>query len=159
MNENPSRLKSGPFDRLYSAAKNDLQKIKEKQTLNESQLALLKEQAAALEKKVTTQPQKDEPFEADSDLLSAAPNFGYGAEIIGKTVLEASDYCNRLTGRYSDASVKELVNLILGRTEMVKAEILKIVLSEKSSQEKHEEMDRQFEEAKDYFESVMYQIK
>ena len=54
----------------------------------------------------------------------------YGAEVIGKIVVSAAKYCNSLTSCPENGNdVKELVNLILGRTEIAKAEILNIVLS------------------------------
>lgn len=81
----------------------------------------------------------------------------YGAAVIGRLVIEAAKYCNRLTAGEQSGEVKELVNLILGRTEVAKAEILKIVTSDKPSEQKSEETDRCFEQAADYFKSVMAQ--
>ena len=52
---------------------------------------------------------------------------------------------------------KELLNLILGRTEVAKAEILKTVSSDIAFDEKKAKIDAEYESAKDYFESVIRQ--
>ena len=47
----------------------------------------------------------------------------YGAKVIGQIVVSAAEYSNKLTIG-SNSSQKELVNLILGKTEVAKSEIL-----------------------------------
>lgn len=86
-----------------------------------------------------------------------SPEVDYGAEIIGKTVVEAAKHCNALTAEGEAETAKELVNLILGRTEVAKAEILKIVSSEDSLEDKKQKIDGQYKTAAEYFESVMAQ--
>lgn len=88
---------------------------------------------------------------------SVPKEMDYGAEVIGKVVVEAAKCCNRLTSGEPSQAVKELVNLILGKTEVTKADILKIVSSDTSPEAKMQEIDRCFTEAADYFESVMAQ--
>lgn len=88
---------------------------------------------------------------------SVTPEIDYGAEIIGKTVVEATKYCNKITADETDESAKELVNLILGRTEVAKSEILKIVSSEGEFESKKNIIDAQYESAVDYFASVLAQ--
>lgn len=81
----------------------------------------------------------------------------YGASVIGKTVVEAAKCCNELTNESAGDIAKELVNLILGRTEVAKAEILRIVSSNIEMDEKTQQIDAQFDQAIDYFNSVMAQ--
>ncbi len=83
----------------------------------------------------------------------------YGASVIGKTVVEAARCCNSLTGNSVDQNVKERVNLILGRTEVTKAEILKWISSDLSYEEKCQRIDEEFLSAQDYFASMMAQTE
>ena len=80
----------------------------------------------------------------------------YGASIIGKIVLSSTTYCNELTLTMG-ASAKELINLILGRTEVAKAEILKITSSNASIEDKKAMIDSEAFSAEDYFKSIMAQ--
>lgn len=81
----------------------------------------------------------------------------YGSAVIGKIVVEAAKYCNALTSSVSNGDVKELINLILGRTEVAKSEILKIINSSSDFSEKKELIDTQLLLAEDYFKSVAAQ--
>ena len=81
----------------------------------------------------------------------------YGAEIIGKIVVKSATYCTDLSAREQSAETKELINLILGRTEIAKAEILKIVSQNITLEEKKEQIDREHADALDYFLSVLAQ--
>lgn len=88
---------------------------------------------------------------------SAADDFDYGAEIIGKIVVEAARLSNKLTGVDACENAKELVNLILGRTEVAKSEILSIVSSNADYETKQKAIDGQYDMAIEYFKSVMAQ--
>ena len=123
------------------------------------EFARLRAWAEETERKLNNRSSEDDVISVTENITSGSPSFGYGTRMIGRTVLEAARYCNRLTGDGSNPSAKELVNLILGKTEVVKAEMLHIILSQKSVDQKKAEIDAQFEQAKDYFESVMRQIK
>ena len=79
-----------------------------------------------------------------------------GAEIIGKIVMKSTEYCNLLTVD-GNQQAKELVNLILGRTEVAKAEILKIVNMNTDNTTKLNAMKNEEIDAEDYFKSVMAQ--
>ena len=54
-------------------------------------------------------------------------------------------------------NLKELLNLILGRTEVAKSEILNIASSEVSLENKMQMMDAARDEAIEYFKSIMEQ--
>ena len=82
-----------------------------------------------------------------------------GATIIGKIIVTATQYCNEITNKNTE-NAKELINLILGRTEVAKAEILKIVENKELDTElaKSLAVDEQ-NSAEDYFKSVIAQIE
>ena len=84
--------------------------------------------------------------------------FEYAASIIGKTVVEATKTCNELTAISDEGDTKELVNLVLGRTEVLKAEILKILKSDNDFEQKKDLMQKEQESAYDYFNSIKAQI-
>ena len=81
----------------------------------------------------------------------------YAARIIGKIVISAAKYCSKLGSMQDKPDAKELINLILGRTEVAKAEILKIVSSQNSIEVKNELMNKELSNAEDYFQSVFAQ--
>ncbi len=85
------------------------------------------------------------------------PDMEYGALVIGKIVVAAAEYSNKLTIG-GDESKKELVNLILGKTEVAKSEILTIVESEDSFDVKCAKIDQILAVSKEYFQSVIAQI-
>lgn len=87
-----------------------------------------------------------------------SPEVDYGATVIGKTVVEAAKHCNSITALGGPELAKELVNLILGKTEVTKSEILSIVSSDDSLETKKQKIDEQYENAADYFESVTAQL-
>lgn len=79
-----------------------------------------------------------------------------GSQTIGDIIIKATGYINRLD-ESGYPNKKELVNLILGRTEIAKAEILNIVSSGVSFDSKKELMNTQFNEALEYFKSILEQ--
>ena len=90
--------------------------------------------------------------------VSVSKEADYGASVIGKIVVKSTDYCNRLTANRDSSDNKELVNLILGRTEIAKAEILKAVNSDIPFENKIKLIDECKQNAEDYFLSVMAQF-
>ncbi len=80
----------------------------------------------------------------------------YGAEIIGKIVVAAAQNSNTLTAG-GETKYRELVNLILGKTEVAKADILSAVNSETTFEIKKNIIDDVYESTLEYFESVMAQ--
>ena len=79
-----------------------------------------------------------------------------GAAMIGKLVVKAAEFSNRLTVG-GETKYRELVNLILGRAEVAKARIYEIAVSAGELSERAALMERCCAEAEDYFESVMSQ--
>ena len=80
-----------------------------------------------------------------------------GAKIIGKAVVEATKICNQITEIGGEES-KELVNLVLSRCEVLKAEILAICCCEVSLEQKLSMMETEQIAAYDYFNSILAQI-
>ncbi len=91
----------------------------------------------------------------DTDLQ---PEVEYGAKIIGEIVVCATTHSNKLA-LGGDEAHRELVNLILGKTEVAKSEILGIVSSEDGLEVKCARIDTVLAEAKEYFEGVMAQLE
>ncbi len=91
------------------------------------------------------------------NLISSFPDsLSFAAKTIGEIVVDATIKCNSLT---SDGNVnnRELVNLILGRTEVAKAEILKITALELTEEDKNSQISDEKANALDYFLSVLAQ--
>lgn len=86
------------------------------------------------------------------------PETEFGARTIGRIVVLAAKHCNAITSIGENKENKELVNLILGRTEVAKAEILKIVSLECEFEVKREMILREETATEDYFMSVRAQI-
>lgn len=81
----------------------------------------------------------------------------YGSEIIGKIVLKATELNGEL-GLKSSPDSLTLINLILGKTEISKSEILTIISDDCSFETKKSKIDTVKNQAFEYFESVMAQI-
>ncbi len=92
-----------------------------------------------------------------SEVVSLAEDMSCGASVIGKIVVSAAMYCNRIASQGNGDNIKELVNLILGRTEVAKANVLSIVSSDNSLEEKKELIEKEKIYAEDYFCSVLGQ--
>ncbi len=144
------------FDRVAEA---DLQisHLKKEVENRNNEIDALKKEIERLNAKLNA----TEPLKAlESKVVKRAdvsPEVDYGAAVIGKTVVEAAKCCNTVTANGEPELAKELVNLILGRTEVAKAEILGIVSSEDSFDNKKQKIDTQYENAADYFASVTAQ--
>ena len=144
------------FDRLNGAEK-EIQRLKKELIERDGQInELKKENERLLSKLNATEPLKTLEAKVVKQ-AGVTPEVEYGASAIGKIVIEAAKACNRLTADGKADGAKELINLILGRTEVAKSEILSIVSSEYAFELKKEKIDAQFENAADYFCSVMAQ--
>ena len=125
----------------------------------ENEIIALKNEKERLEAMLNaTPPLKALEAKVEKQAL-VSPEIEYGAAVIGKIVVEAAKYINRVTSRGEQEYTKELINLILGRTEVAKSEILSIVSSDAGTDEKKRGADVQLEQAKDYFESIIAQVQ
>ncbi len=82
----------------------------------------------------------------------------YGAEIIGKIVLEGTKINNLFAEKQNDLSL-DVINLILGKTEVCKAKIYDICHSSIEDQKRKEMLDSLYTECMDYFASLSGQIQ
>lgn len=83
----------------------------------------------------------------------------YGAKVIGRIVVNAAKYCNSLTQSVGNNITKEQINLILGRTEVAKSEILKTISLDCSFEEKKNIIEKSEQDVYDYFKSIMAQTE
>ena len=151
------KLSEDLFNRL-DAAQLALKEAKQENENLKKEIEILKTENEALKKaQLQSEPLKqlEEKVKKQANISEDAE---YGSQIIGKIVITAATYCNKLTSVSENTDVKELVNLILGRTEIAKAEILKIVSSDAEFSQKAELIDTVKNSAEDYFNSVMAQL-
>lgn len=151
------KLSEDLFNRLDASqialdeAKKENRQLKEKIETLEKEIEDLKKAEVQSEplKQLEEKMKKQADFPLDTE---------YASQTIGKIVISAATYCNKLTAISESNDAKELINLILGRTEIAKAEILKIVSENTDFLLKKELIDAQKNSAEDYFNSVMAQI-
>lgn len=122
-----------------------------------------------LEKKISAQAAKpapeaikpDTPLKKLEDKVTGAsklnPDVEYASEAIGKLVLESAIGSNTLTAG-GNTEHRELVNLLLGKTEVAKAEILGVLSEDIGIDGKKAKIDTLRDEALDYFASVLAQV-
>ena len=129
--------------------------LKEKIQFLTEQLANKKEEAVIkAEEAVVTDEVVTETVEREAVELS--PEIQYGSKIIGEIVMSAT-YHSNLLGTAGKDNLKELLNLILGRTEVAKSQILNIVSSDVSIENKMQMIDAERDDAIEYFKSIMEQ--
>ncbi len=80
----------------------------------------------------------------------------YGAVIIGKITVESAKCCDVIT-KNGGSNIKELLSLVMGKSELAKAEILNIAMSDDDDTAKKEKIDAELLETTDYFKSVSKQ--
>lgn len=102
---------------------------------------------------IVTIEDKEEIAEEKIDIepIRFSDEIEYGSKIIGKIVVESA----KATEQVSENA--ELKNLILFKTESIKAEILNICNSEISIEDKKSMIDFQLQEAIDYYRSIIAQ--
>lgn len=136
----------------------ELDKLKKQVKAYSNEIKALKSELSAKEGNAS---QSTEPMRRleEKVLTTAAlkPDVEYGSEVIGKIVISAADYSNRLTPGGDDSN-KELINLILGKTELAKSEILSVTQSDDDFETKRLKIDQIAKVTNDYFESVAAQI-
>ena len=147
-------------DQLFS----ELESVKEEiEELKKENNRLLKQLEQSNEKTeiIDKEAEKNEPIKTLENKIINRPKISneteYGGRIIGKVVVSATQFCQELSISNEKEDSKELVNLILGRTEVAKAEILKIVSSDQTFDVKKGLIDDEYVATIDYFHSVMAQ--
>lgn len=142
-----------------------LQKISEL----EEKLAQKQAEGFIVDTMISEQPQEEETNEdklfeeeikdekSESEEISLDSAMEYGAKIIGNIIVESAKYTDMITAKPCE-NTKDLINLIMGKSEICKSEILTIALGELDYQTKCGLMDSQLTDAIDYFKSVLAQI-
>ncbi len=94
----------------------------------------------------------------DNDLkeITLSDDLQYAADAISELVIESAKYSNELTAG-GETRYKELVNLILGKTEVSKAEILSFAQDRTPFDIKKAQIDVTKKATLDYYKSVMAQ--
>lgn len=140
---------------------------KAKQELNElkRQLKAYGDEIVALKSELTVR--EEEPAEVTEPMhrleekvinnATLKPDMEYASKVIGDIVISAAEYSNRLSSGNDDRN-KELINLIFGKTEVAKAEILTAVESDDTLEIKQAKIDLTAKLTLEYFESVIAQI-
>lgn len=147
----------GDLERLkcdFEELKKENIKLKEKlnalQSNDNTEASLKETEADNIEKS------KSESTETEnSDFFT--PLAEYSAAVIGKAVIEAARLCGKLSADKASNTAREQINLILGRCEVAKSEILEILSSDKGDELKRTLIDDEFTSTSNYFAGVMAQ--
>ena len=145
------------FEKLDDATANN-NELQKKLALQESEIKRLS--ASVLEKTaeiVQIKTEKEEILVQPENEIKLSDEMEYAAKIIGEAVIEVTKTCNYITEKGGD-NTKELVNLALGRNEVLKTEIFKILGLAVSFDEKQELIQKEKQEAFDYFNSIKAQM-
>lgn len=134
-----------------------------------SEIELYKAKISELESRIESLENvssQESTFESVVEMTSETPKlkesielsdeFNFASDIIGDIVIKAARYINLLT-ESTNENKKELINLILGRTEIAKAEILNALSSEVTFLAKKDLINTQYDETIEYFKSIIEQ--
>ena len=138
-------------------AKAQIELLKAELKKNTEILEKIKSEAVQKKKeKNSSEPLKQLEKKIQRNAFSLDRHWQFASETIGKIVIESARYCNMLTAD-GETKYKELVNLILGRTEVAKSEILAITKKEISEEQKQAEITAVKDNTVEYFGLVMAQ--
>ena len=160
------------YNRLQTV-NNELQKYKQLYNQNIEMINSLNRQIDELNNKIAEMetaaiilPAESEPVINIIEESAEAPKVievelesvtEYAAQIIGKIVLEGTKINNSVAEAQSNLSV-DIINLILGKTEVCKSKIYDICHSKADDENKKRMIDSIFDECVDYFNSLKNQI-
>ncbi len=161
---------SGKTKKMLNTLNNELYEKLDNTTYDNRQLEnRLYEQQETIERLENSLAEKSAELiqiKAEDEETKMAPNkeiklseeMEYAASVIGEAVVEVTKVCNKLAVNNTGENTKELVNLALGRNEVLKAEILKILALPVSFEEKQELILKEKQDAYDYFDSIRAQM-
>ena len=144
------------FDKLQDANAEIVRLNSERKKLEEKNKSLKSSGKNAEQPSTSLEPPIERLKERIIERHKLSEDVEYGSAVIGKIVVEAAKNCNILSLRHNEQA-KELINLILGKTEVAKSEILKIVSSDKEYSEKQRLIDAQYVAACEYFVGILGQ--
>lgn len=93
----------------------------------------------------------------EAELVELSDDINSGAQIIGKVVLKCAELCNEFSEK-GGQNAKDLINLALGRTEVFKSEVLQIISSDQTEQEKTTNVNEKLNSVYEYFEMLYKQL-
>lgn len=144
------------FNRLQEANLT-AEKLRQELSHKDAEIALLKQEIDILKSKLNATAPLKNLEERVIHNASLSTDVEYGARAIGKIVVESARCCGEIANNTEGSNNRELINLILGKGEVAKATILEIVAGSLELEEKKRHIDKQCDEALDYFLSVMAQ--
>lgn len=145
-----------------SMLKSEIEAYKEKIAVLENELNLLKSQEVNSinvlnfeEPSDTVSYHQPEDIKKNDD-IRLSDEFNFASDIIGNIVIKAASAIESLNNSQNN-NKKELINLILGKTEIAKAEILNVVSSDVTFEAKKDLINTQFDDSVEYFKSILEQ--
>lgn len=102
-------------------------------------------------------PTEEMPLNPLSDVVLENNAMQKGAEVIGRIVFDAAKICNEFADKQTEYS-KDLINLVLGKTEVAKSEIYEICRTEQPDERKLISIDAVYDDTADYFSNLRKQI-
>ena len=139
----------------------EIETYKQKISYLENELNLLKTQTVNVAEPPVVQdsipadlPKQEQESNDNNPQLSE--EFLFASDIIGNIVIKAASAIENLNNSQNE-NKKELINLILGKTEIAKAEILNIVSSEVTFEAKKDLIISQYNDSTEYFKSILEQ--
>ena len=141
--------------------KNDNVLLKDELLLKSNQIRLLSQKidelnSALVEKKITEKAMAESEVETE-EMEENENILDYGAVIIGKVILSATENSSRIDTDDEDRKNTAL-NDIRERTEEVKAEILNIISSDDSYDKKCRLMEREYQSAINFFDRTVARV-
>ena len=141
-------------------AKAEIEKLKAEIKNNNDTLQKIKgeteEKKEKEQEKPVSEPLKQLEKKLQKNSFALKSDLQFASEMIGQIVIESARYSNTLVAD-GETRYKELVNLILGRAEVAKAEILTITKKEIPLEQKKQEITAVKDNAIEYFGDVMAQ--
>jgi len=132
----------------------EIESLKKEITARDFEISRLNKQISEEKTEEVSAPLKE--IEKKVIKSEVSEDVNYGSTVIGEIVVESANFSNILTSN-GETRYIELVNLILGKAEVAKADILSVVSENISLEMKKVKIDEIKKATTEYFESVMAQ--
>lgn len=148
------------YKQLYSENISEINTLRRKLAELETELSVMLEEKNKQESRETKRPEPVLPEKTalvtdEAECLDDAMR--YGADVIGKIIRDGTRI-NNTFAEGSNALSIDLINLVLGKTEVCKAQIYELCRSEKPIDELKKQIDGIYTECADYFDSIVKQL-
>lgn len=129
------------------------------ETIGNLQKAISTQNARIMALKAEKETANNEVLEMEQKAtVEFSDEMKYAASAIGSVVVEVTKVCNKLTDSADQENKKELINLALGKSEVFKAQVLRILESEVDFANKQKMIEQERQETFDYFDSIIAQM-